>query len=317
MASWNSPRNRQGGARPRHHGTVKWPVSAVLGAFMGGMVLSLMGCAGEETSSDGTSPNHIITAPKSQGKYRFGITDTVSVIFSENIDTAALDVDFADTAGIAFRKVGQRLLQVHGTRKTFGTSHFRVNTDFTMTITGLQDHAGNGHPAIVETFMPYRWADRDFIDSGFTGYDSLFAGDSAWIDGSSLRDTLVVEGALDFYENFGREDRADLKIVRLTAPDTLDVSVTSRSDLDIKLQVAGPFAAEGLEAALRAFVFPSQGVQSRNGRMDTTFHADYQDHDIKLGSPSAPGIYALRLSLTRVDTEGFYRIRLRQGKLRR
>lgn len=302
------------GARPRHQGMVKRAAGMLLAA----LVLVLAGCDGEETSSDGTSPDHMIKAPKSQGKWRFGVTDTLVMDFSEPIDTASLDLRFSDSAGVGFGFKGRRQVRLFGTRRSFGAGHFPINTPFTMAMLGLRDDAGNGRPAIEETFLPWWWADRDFIDKSFRGYDSLFSGDTAWVDGSSVKDTLIAEGALDFNEVFGDEDRVDVKIVRLVAPDTLDVVITAKRDLPFNLQMAGPFKAEGLDTALAASgAFPNPAVSSRNGVITASLRADYQAHDVKLGNPAAPGIYALRVSLTTAETEGFYRIQLKLRKLKK
>ena len=169
---------------------------------------ALTGCDGEENASDGDSPNHIIKAPQSQGKYRYGITDTLTVEFDEDIDTAALDLDYTDTAGIGWRLVGRRKAQIYGTRSTFGVGHFPINSPFTVTLTGLRDLAGNGHPSIDIGFLPYRWADRDFLDTTYDWFDSLYA-DSGWIDGSRLSDTLIVEGAgVRFAASFAAASRS-------------------------------------------------------------------------------------------------------------
>lgn len=298
-------------------GAAKRPGTALLAAGAA-LLLSLAGCGGEETAADGTSPNHMIKAPKPQGKYRYGITDTLVMDFSEPIDTAALDLRFTDSAGVGYAFRGRKQALLFGTKKTFNTGHFPVNTSFTMSMLGLRDDAGNGTSAIEETFQPYRWADRDFLDGSFRGYDSLFSGDSTWIDGSPLRDTLIVEGALDFNENTGLEDRVDMKVVRLSAPDTLDIVVSALHGLPLNLQLGGPFKAEELDTALaNAANFPKPGVSSVNGKLSASLRADYQEHDVKLGSPSAPGLYALRISLPTVDTEGFYRVQLKLRKLKK
>jgi hypothetical protein len=260
----------------------------------------------------------MIQASKSQGKYRFGVTDTLAIDFSEPIDTAALDLRFSDdlAAGYAFR--GRSQVLIFGTRKSFGAGHFPINTSFTLNILGLRDDAGNGNPAITESFQPYRWADRDVLDRTFRGCDSLFSGDTAWIDGSPLTDSLIVEGALDFNDNLGDEDRVDIKLVRLTPPDTLEVVVTTRKDVPVNLKVGGPFKEEELDSALaRAENFSlTTRTTDRTGRVDTTFRADFERHLRVLGSSGASGIYALRLSLPTADTEGFYRIRLKLRKFR-
>ncbi len=68
---------------------------------MGWLALSLIVCLSmcligcdKPAESDSTPPDHIINLQKSQGKCRFGVTDTLSIEFSEKIDTGALALDF-------------------------------------------------------------------------------------------------------------------------------------------------------------------------------------------------------------------------------
>ncbi|MDB5106743.1 MAG: hypothetical protein JWP91_4432 [Fibrobacteres bacterium] len=287
-------------------------------ALLSGLaVLSMIGCnSRESTSSDNTPPDHIINLPKSQGKYRFGVTDTLVVDFSEKIDTSALAVAFSPVEGIGARFKDQARLVIFGTASSSGTAHFPVNSPFTATLSGLKDPAGNGRTAIVESFQPYAWTDRDFQDASFTGYDSLFATDSTWIDGSSFSDSLVTEGRLDFSSNFGKEDRQDYKIVKMIPPDTLRVLLTCSKGLNIKIQMAGPFSPVGLDAVLKDYVFSQAFLTDSTkakGSASLGFNADYSKHDDLLGSPAAPGIYVIRLSIP-ADTEGFYRLGLRLVK---
>lgn len=320
MPARKSPPSSWRPGRPVPEAAPASRAAAVLAAIVcAATLLSLTGCSSDPVEfDDDESPNHMIQAPKSQGKYRFGVTDTLTIDFSEPIDTAALDLRFSDdlAAGYAFR--GRSQVLIFGTRKSFGSGHFPINTSFTLDILGLRDDAGNGTPAISEAFQPYPWADRDVLDRSFRGSDSLFSGDTAWVDGSSLADSLIVEGALDFNDNLGDEDRVDIKLVRLTPPDTLDVLVTSRKDVPVNLKVGGPFKEDQLDSvlALAANFSQSTRTTAATGRVDTTFRADFEQHLRILGSSGASGIYALRLSLPTADTEGFYRIRLKLRKFR-
>lgn len=300
------------------------PGPAFLAAIMAGMILSMVGCNREEASSDGTSPDHIIKAPKSQGKYRFGITDTIAIEFSENIDTGALDLGFSDPAGIAWRFQGLRKLQIYGTKSTYGTTHFPVNTPFTMTMTGLKDKAGNGHPVIEETFHPYRWTDRDFLDTAYDWYDSLYSG-SDWVDGTPVTDTLIAEGSLDYKQNFGRVDRYDYLVFRVAAPDTVNVFLTLRKDIDLGMAIAGPFKADGFDTVLKSFDFDRKALVSpgtqrldslqtgSQGRASSQFETVLKDHKAVLGSFDAVGLYVIRLRIPE-GKEGFYRLGLRIRK---
>lgn len=287
-------------------------------ALLMALFLSLWGCDGEEASSDRTSPNHIVKAPKSQDKYRYGITDTIAVEFDEDIDTAALDLDFTDSAGIGWGFQGRRKALIHGTRKSLETRHFPVNTPFTLTMTGLRDPAGNGHPSIDLPFLPYRWADRDFLDTTFDWYDTLYA-ESTWIDGSPFTDTLLIEGALDYAQNFGRVDRYDFKVLRVAAPDTLSLFLTARKDMNVRLYVAGPFKPATFDSLLRDYKFetaPTSGTGTKvfvkdstgtQGRVSRQFATDLFDHKAVFDDYDAPGLYVLRLGVSE-GIEGFYRL---------
>lgn len=319
MASGN---NREGTGKIM----VNRPRPAQLAAFMVAMILSMAGCAREEPSTDSTSPDHIIKAPKSQGKYRFGITDSIAIEFSENIDTGALDLGFSDPTGIAYRFQSLRRLQIHGTKNTYGTPHFPVNTSFTMTMTGLKDLAGNGRTVIEETFLPYPWADRDFLDTTYDWYDTLYSG-ANWVDGTPVTDTLTIEGSLDDAQNFGRFDRFDYKVLRVAAPDTLDMLLTTRKDINLKVQIAGPFKAADFDSLVRLFKFevPSTNPDGTKrlysdstgtkARASHQFVADLEDHKWELGSFDAAGLYVIRLRIPE-EKEGFYRLSVHIRKSR-
>jgi hypothetical protein len=281
--------------------------------FLGMSVLSMSGC-GPEESSDSAPPDHIIKLPKSQGKYRYGVTDTIVVDFSEKIDTSALSLSFSPPQNIGARMSGLSRLLIYGTASASGTHHFNVNSPFTAVLSGLKDLNGNGGPAISESFQPYAWTDRDFVDVGFTGYDSLFASDSTrWIDDSPISDSLVAEGRLDFSSNFGVEDRQDYKILKLVPPDTVKLVFTCQKTLNMRVQIAGPFSPVGLDTALANYKFANSFYSdstNKKGTLSYSFNADFSRHFDDLGSPAAPGIYVIRLSIP-ADTEGFYRLGVR------
>jgi hypothetical protein len=291
----------------------RFVTAALLGMSTLSLLTVLTGCSPEE-SSDKAPPDHIINLPMSQGKYRYGVTDTIVVDFSEKIDTSALAIYFTPAQGVASRYKSQSRLAVFGTNNSAGAAHFTVNSPFTMGLTGLKDLAGNGRPAISEMFQPYAWADRDFLDSTFTGYDSLFAADSAkWMDGSSLADSFVVEGRLDINNNRGEGDRQDFKIIRMVAPDTLKLVLTCPKGLNLRTQIAGPFPTDKVDSIFAVYDFAKSfftDSTKTKGSLAYTFNADYSKHDDLLGSPSAPGIYFIRLSIP-LDSEGFYRLGLR------
>lgn len=227
-------------------------------------------------------------------------------------------MEFSDTSGKAWRFDGRDRLLIHGTKRSFGTTHFAVNSPFTLVLRNLRDDAGNEAETVEEDFLPYAWLDRDsFLDPTFFGFDSLFLDDSTWIDGTSMDDSLILESALDSKVNIGLEDWTDLKLLRLVPPDTMGVTLTTRKPgLDIELQVGGPFGEEGLVDSLKAYEFrPGRRTMDR-GLVDTIFHADVMTHMDKFGRENAfrPGFYALRTGLTVKDSEGLYRLVLKLRK---
>jgi hypothetical protein len=293
-------------------------------ALLGMSTLSILGwmtgCDAEETS-DSSPPDHIINQPLSQGKYRYGITDTIVIDFSERIDTAALDVSFKPDQGIRSRFKSQTRLLLFGTGSTSGTPHFAINLPFTVTLAGLKDLSGNGRPAITESFQPYAWVDRDFVETAYDGNDTLFGADSAlWVDGTSLADSLVTEGRLDFNSNSDFVDRQDFKLIRLVAPDTVRMTLTCPKGVNLHAQWAGPFVPATLDSVFKDFKFNLNSFftdsTKAKGSLSHSFNADYSKHDLVLNSPAAVGIYILRLSIP-PDTEAFYRLGLRRYKLKK
>jgi hypothetical protein len=285
-------------------------------SVLGLLILSLTGCNSKD--SDTSPPDHIISPLKSQGKYRFGVSDTLSFSFSEKIDTAALALDFTPPEGIGFRFTNASKLIVFGKNSIYGSGYFNINSPFSVKLSGLKDTHGNGRPLIEESFFPYAWIDRDFVDTNFSGYDSLFATDSTWKDGVPLTDSLVAEAALDYKNNIGREDRQDFKIIKLGAPDTLDIVLTSRKTLNVKLQIAGPYLPADFDKDFPTIDFDSSfysGQTGTTGRLVTKFNAEYDEHKRKVGGPEKSGLYILRLTIP-VDYEGFYRMGLKVRKFK-
>lgn len=293
-------------------------------ALLCALLLAPAGCVGGDDESDGgssdvDSPDHIVKAPKSQGKYRFGITDTIAIDFSEDIDTAALGFDFTDSAGIGWSFQGRRKVNLFGTRRNYETSHFPINSPFTLTLTGLRDLAGNGNPSLDIPFEPYAWVDRDFLDSTFDWYDTLYSGADTWLDGTPVTETFLTEGALDYAENFGDVDRYDFKVLSMPAPDTLVVSLSARRGLNVRMYVAGPFKPATFDSLLDAYRFetaPTTGEGTKVLLKDSTwaigtvtrrFDASLFDHKAVLDDYDAPGLYVIRLGLPE-GQEGFYRL---------
>lgn len=277
--------------------------------------LALQACIHDVQQANGSPPDYTIpNLAKSQGKWRYGVTDTIAVEFSEKIDTQALSLTFTPKASIGHRMDGASRLLIYGTKQDAGTSHFIVNSPFTLDIAGLRDQSGNGRPSATESFQPYYWADRDFLDSTYQGFDSLFLDDSTWADSSRMyADTLVAEGRLDFNGNGNREDRVDLKLVRLTPPDTFRLSVYCPKAMNLRMQIAGPFASGSEDSILNDYSFPAGSrtfhadTNKTRGVLSYQFAADFNTHYDVLGSPAAPGLYAIRLSIPE-DQEGFYRV---------
>lgn len=299
---------------------VRFLSAALLGMSTLSILGGLAGCGSEETA-DSSPPDHIINQPLSQGKYRYGITDTIVIDFSERIDTAALDVTFEPDQGIRSRFKSRTRLLIFGTGSTSGTPHFAINLPFTVTLAGLKDLSGNGRPSITESFQPYAWVDRDFMETTYDGNDTLFGADSGtWVDGSPLADSVVTEGRLDFNSNSDFVDRQDFKLVRLVAPDTLKMTLTCPKGVNMHAQWAGPFVPATLDSVFKDFKFNLNSFFSDStkakGAWSFSFNADYSKHDLALGSPAAAGIYILRLSIP-PDTEAFYRLGLRRYKLKK
>ena len=279
--------------------------------------LSLAGCGQEEDPADTDPPDDpMIKLEMSQGKYRFGVIDTISIAFSEDIDTAGMAVAIAPREGMAYRFQGRDQMLLYGTAKTSGTPHFNINSPFSLSLAGIKDMAGNGIGEFSADFQPHAWVDQDFLDSTFSSYDSLFTPDSAWVGGRPMTDSLITEGWLNFNNNFGKEDRQDFKIVRILAPDSLQLEVSCAKSLNIRMQVAGPFKEAGLETRLSGYPFDSSFASestAKIGHASVRFAADFLKHLDDLGSPAAPGIYAIRLSIP-ADTKGFYRLGMRLVK---
>jgi hypothetical protein len=280
--------------------------------------LSIAGClagCGPQESSDGTPPDHIINLEKAQGKYRFGVTDTIVFDFSEEIDTSALVVAFDPKEGIAY-DVAPRRLRIYGKNAAHGSAYFNINSPFSATLSGLRDLAGNGRSSVTESFQPYTWVDRDNLDSAFDGYDSLFLNDSIWVNGTPATDSLITEGALDFKQTVGRIDYQDVKIIEVQGGDTLLANLATRKDLNLTFRIAGPFSPVGFDSTLKAFDLDKSLDSANTGTRGSAFlkaTADLGDFKRKFGNSEAKAFYALFISIPQ-SKEGFYRIGARIKK---
>jgi len=285
-------------------------------AVLAAGALILHGCIQGQTPDSADSPPDytIPNLAKSQGKWRYGVTDTIAVEFSEKIDTASLALTFTPPASIGYRMDGSSRLLIFGLKQDAGATHFIVNSPFTLGIAGLRDLAGNGRPAATESFQPYYWGDRDFLDSSFQGFDSLFLDDSTWADSTRMySDTLLAEGRLYFNGNGNLEDRQDFKLIRLTPPDTFKINVYCPRNVNMRMQIAGPFPSGSQDSILENYSFPTgkrtfyADTNHARGILSAQFAADFNAHDSLLLSSAAPGLYAVRLSVPE-DQEGFYRV---------
>jgi len=280
--------------------------------------LFLVAC-NKSVDPDIDAPTSKVNLLSSQGSFRFGITDSISIEFSEKIDTAALALAFTPSEGIGYKFFDDKKLLIFGKNKIFGKNSFNINSPFTLAMTGLRDLAGNGQSRIENKFLSYPWVDQETIDTNFVGADSLFKDSTTWIDGSPITDSIVTEGSLSFPNNLSRLDWQDFKIIEMKAPDTLTLLLTTAKELDIKLQIAGPFAPANIQSTFKNYDFDSSfymGQTGDRGQVATQVVAKYEDHDRKFGSPSMPGIYAIRLSIP-ANQKGFYRLALKMKKFKR
>lgn len=285
------------------------------GALIMISLLFLGGC-GPEEPSDKTPPEYTIAkADTSHGKYRFGVTDTLSIGFDEKIDTAALSLTFLPEQGISHRWQSLTRLLIFGKNKSSGANHFTINSPFTATLSGLKDMDGNGRSAASIDFLPYWWSDRDFTDSKFDGLDSLYATDSTWADGSPFSQVLVTEGVLDNLVNStAGADPKDFKVIKLVPPDTFYITAVCKKSMNLRVHIAGPFKPEKADSVFKDYnpvteSFFADSTRNR-GTLTHSFSTDYGKHHDVLGSPSSPGLYIIRLSVPE-DQEGFYRLDMR------
>src|SRR5438270_1441983 len=75
--------------------------------------------ANNDSPPDYTIPN----LAKSQGKWRYGVTDTIAVEFSEKIDTQSLALTFTPKASIGYRMDGASRLLIYGLKQDAGSKH--------------------------------------------------------------------------------------------------------------------------------------------------------------------------------------------------
>ncbi len=271
---------------------------------------ALLGC--EQTTSEPKAPELSLSLPKSQGKYLFGVTDTITISFNEGIDTGALAIEFTPPEGIGHKFAGTTKLLVFGKNKLYNLGYFNVNSQFSLALTSLRAPNGSGQPRLDLAFQPFTWADRDFTDSTFDGYDSLNATDSTWVNGAKVSDTLITEGVVNSKKTIGIPDYQDNKVLTLFAGDTLHASLQCTKDVDMTLMVAGPFTKAGYDSVTHVGFDPSLAADSANtgtkGAASISVGANFKIFKTKFGDISAPGIYVLYISVPPLKA-GFYRLR--------
>ncbi len=277
----------------------------------------LASCATEEV--DRGAPEISLNLSELDGKYRFGVTDTVLIEFSEPIDTAALAVEFLPTIGsdgISKFFQGDRKLLIHGAHKNFGRTHFEIGKSFAIVLSHLTDLAGNRRGQIQLDFAPYTWSDVDFFDRDREDeVDTLFGTSSRWRLPIDAGDTLWTEGKLDGLTQRSPLDLRDAKLIRLLPMDTLSVLLDGPRAMNIKLELLGPYP----EASFDSLFYdtnPKLAIQvdsTRNlGRAQFNgFVPGLARHraELGVGNAEAPGLYVIRLNMFQ-QLAGFYRLRV-------
>ncbi len=296
------------------------PVSApaaFLGACMLLSTLSLSSCGTEE--SDGSAPEVTLNLAEREGVVRLGITDTIKIDFSEPIDTATLEVEFLPediAAGIARHFEGKRKMLVYGTHKNFGRTHFAVGKPFAVALTHLSDLDGNHRDRIQWDFEPYHWSDVDFYDRNREGeIDTLFGSSHRWRLAVDTGDTLWTEGKLDVLTAGPSVDLRDAKLLRLHPLDTLSLLLESGKEMDINVDLIGPFPEEAFDSLYystnpKAPVFSdSTRNKGRVAFPDFVPGLDRHRNDLGPGNAESTGLYVIRLNMFKAAS-GFYRLRV-------
>lgn len=284
---------------------------ATLTVIFGLFSLSLLGCNTSE--ADHIAPTITFNLNKSQGIYRFGVTDTIVVNFSEKIDTLALGIEPSPPDGITHKFASATKLKIFGKNQKFGSSQFNINSPFTLALLGLQDQHGNGQTRVQESFLAYPWVDKDMVDTTFVGLDSLFSSRTTWVDGSSITDSIITEGGLDDKKLFGKHDYFDLKLLSISFGDTLFASLSTRSNLNLALKIAGPFSKAGLDSAIsldNQFTWSDSLQTGSIGKASVRIVGDFATYIRKFGPSPTVGLFVFFIEIPR-DQEGFYRLSAR------
>ncbi len=251
-----------------------------------------------------------IDPQKTTDKIRFGITDTIIMTFSEKIDTASLRLSFDPPQNIGYHFDGETKVLIFGKNKNLGSSYFNLKSPFTATLSGLQDQHSNGQVQIQSSFEPYTWGDLDFIDSNFRGYDSLFRNDSVWVDGKSIHDSLIVEGALDDQKLLKTQDVNDIQVVSIAVGDTLFASLKTQPNLNLSFKVAGPFLQKDIDSILakdKLDTFLADLQTNNSGKASVKIIAEYDTYRRKLGDGIKHGLYLFVIRVPQQNA-GFYRL---------
>lgn len=272
----------------------------------------------ETTSPDKTPPALDKISPDTLKSF-----DTLTVNFSEKIDTSTLEIAVIG-APIQSKIISQTQIKFFGKERKLSRSFFRPDTNYEVVLKNLQDLKGNT-AASDQTikFKTHTWIDGDWKDSTYDKEDTLSL-DTLWKNGKPIKTNLYHEGAIwgDFSDTFG--DRIDRKVLVLDNEDTLYYDFTCTTGGDLEFSLWGPFATETWQDSVVNMKGSSPNLKLRRvaetkcktepgNRVKGSYitkSSEYREN-IKFGVST--GIYVLKIGRLG-DSKGYYTLNTRIGR---
>lgn len=226
--------------------------------------------------SKSTSPDETPPTVKQAKPDTLRITDTLTVRFSEKVDTSytieAIQGDFK------FKKKNAEELQIFGPGVRLGKAMFNGVYPIKFRLNGLTDLNGNtSSTPLLLTAYRRPWLDRDFADSTFNSLDTIMrikASDSinslrlfddvlSWMPhtsgavmGDSINKMFYSEGGILGSRGNNQHDYEDFKLLFLQIGDTLSLSLQCPENSPLSIFLYGPLpwnsAADSLPKVIDA-----------------------------------------------------------------
>ncbi len=277
------------------------------------LIVTLSGCFDNSTGSDSDPPEIKSLSPE-----RLSVLDTLTVKFTEKIDTSEIQLNVRSGSFDYTFKNEQELL-IFGTATTINIKHFVPGSAPVAGFDNIADYEGNENNELEKLELDiYPWFDKDYFENEYTGADTLqnSTNPSQWLDGSGIGKTLISEGVIMTGANRQVPDIHDYKVVFLNPDDKIEVALNCPKNRNLSLQLFGPYEKSNFDEVINSNEFSdpppedlrwfNQKTESR-GKVEGLIEIDSKRHKLELGTYDE-AVYIIRIAPDRLEDQAFYRL---------